>query len=155
MRCDRTPHQLYCGIDWHARTLDVGLLHGAGEILGHRHMQAAPAPVRQAMAPDREARVGCLEGLFPGYWLADRCAPEGMPVVLGHARSLKALPGDTAKHERIDAHQSAVRLRGGLLPQASGDPAQRRATRDLLRPRRPRLRHGAGLLAHLHHPTRP
>ena len=63
---------------------------------------------------------------------------------------MNALHGGTAKHDRIDAHQMAVRRRGGRLPQASVDPAERRATRDLLRRRMPLTRTRAALLAHLH-----
>jgi transposase len=67
---------------------------------------------------------------------------------------MKASHGGKAKHARIDAHTSAVLLRGGMLPQASVYPAARRATRDLLRRRRHRMRHRAGLLAHLQTTTR-
>src|SRR5262245_41685975 len=44
----------------------------------------------------------------------------------------------------------AALLRGGMLPQASVSPAERRATRDLLRRRRPLMRQRAELLAHIH-----
>jgi hypothetical protein len=54
-----------------------------------------------------------------------------MPLVRGHARSLQALHGGKAKNDTRDAHKLAALLRGGLLPQASGSPAARRATRDL------------------------
>lgn len=51
MRFDTTQHPLYCGIDLHARSLYVCVLSHDGDILRHRHMQAAPAPVRKAVAP--------------------------------------------------------------------------------------------------------
>jgi hypothetical protein len=63
-----------------------------------------------------------------------------MPFVLSHALSMPAIHGGKATHDRIDAHTSAVRLRGGMLPQASAYPAAMRATRDLLRRRMPRMR---------------
>jgi hypothetical protein len=37
-----------------------------GEIVLHRHMQAAPAPFLKAIAPDREDLVVCGEGLVTG-----------------------------------------------------------------------------------------
>jgi transposase len=61
---------------------------------------------------------------------------------------MKAIHGGTAKHDQIDAHKIAVLLRGGLLPQASVYPAQRRATRDLLRRRIHLMRKRAELFAH-------
>jgi hypothetical protein len=41
-----------------------------------------------------------------------------MPVVLGHARSRKAIHGGKATNDKLDAQNIAVLLRGGLLPQA-------------------------------------
>jgi transposase len=76
-----------------------------------------------------------------------------MPCVRGHALYMKAIPGGKAKNARIDVHKSAVLLRGGMVPPASGSPAERRATRDLLRRRMQLMRHRAGLLAHLHKPN--
>jgi hypothetical protein len=79
----------------------------------------------------------------PGTWLADLGAHEGRPCVLGHALSMQASHGGTATHDTIAAHTIAVLLRGGLRPQASVAPAARRASRDLLRRRRPLRRQGA------------
>jgi transposase len=86
----------------------------------------------------------------PGTWLADLCAREGLPVVLGHALSMKAIHGGKAKNDTIDAQKSAVLLRGGMLPQADVYPADMRATRDLLRRRMPLMRKRAELRAHIH-----
>jgi hypothetical protein len=78
-----------------------------------------------------------------------------MPVVLGQALSMTAIPGGKAKHETIEAQKMAVWRRGGMRPQDSGSPAARRATRDLLRRRRPRTRTRAERLAHSHQTNRP
>ena len=82
--------------------------------------------------------------------LADLCAREGIPFVLGHALSRKAIHGGKAKNDKIDSHKIAVLLRGGMLPQAYVYPADMRATRDLLRRRMHLMRKRAELLAHLH-----
>lgn len=65
MRFSTKQHQFYCGLDLHARTIYVCVLHQAGEILLHRHLKAAPEPFRKAIAPYREDLVVCVEGLFP------------------------------------------------------------------------------------------
>jgi transposase len=135
MRFSTQPHPLYCGIDLHARTMDVCILNHAGEIVVHRDMQASPETFLQAIAPSREDIVVAVECLLTWYWLADLCAREGLPFVLGHALSMQAIHGGTAKNDRIDARNIAVLLRGGMLPQAYVYPAARRATRDLLRRR--------------------
>jgi transposase len=77
----------------------------------------------------------CVEGLFPRDGLADLWARAGMPFVRGHALDMKAIQGGKAKHDRIDAQNIAVLLRGGMLPQADVYPSERRATRGLLRRR--------------------
>jgi transposase len=67
---------------------------------------------------------------------------------------MKAIHGGQAKHEKLEAHQIAVLRRGGMLPQASVDPAQMRATRDLLRRRMHLMRTRAELLTHIQQTNR-
>ena len=70
------------------------------------------------------ARIGCLGAMAP--------AVTGLPDV-----------------HQSDAHKMAVRLHGGMLPQAYVYPAKMRATRDLLRRRRHRRRRRAERLTHV------
>jgi transposase len=98
--------------------MDLCILHQEGAIFLHRHMPAGPEPFLKAIAPSREDLVVCVEGLFTWYGLADLCAREGLPFVLGHARYMKAIHGGKAKHDTIDAPKIAVWLRGGMLPHA-------------------------------------
>jgi transposase len=127
----------------------VCILNQAGEILVHRNMPAGPEPFLKTIAPYRENLVVCVECIFTWYWLADLCAREGIPFVLGHALYMKAIHGGKAKNDRIDAQKIAVLLRGGMLPQAYVYPAAMRATRDLLRRRMHLMRKRAELLAHI------
>jgi transposase len=124
-------------------------LNQEGEILLHRKMKAGPEPFLQAMAPYRDDLVVCVACIFTWYWLADLCTAEGIPFVLGHALSMKAIYGGKAKNDQSDAQKIAVLLRGGMLPQASVYPAARRATRDLLRRRLHLTRKRADLLTHV------
>ena len=140
MRFYTQPHQFYCGIDLHARTMYLGLLNQDGESLRQRHMPAGPAPFLQAVAPSREDLVVCVDCLFTWYGLADLCAHDGLPFVLGHALYRKASPGGKATNDTIAAPKSAGLRRGGMRPQAYVYPAERRATRALLRRRVPLMR---------------
>jgi transposase len=149
MRFYTQQHQFYCGIDLHARTMYLCILNQDGEILVHRNMPAGPEPFLKTVAPYREDLVVCVECIFPWYWLADLCAREGIPFVLGHALYMKAIHGGKAKNDKIDSQKIAVLLRGGMLPQASVYPAAMRATRDLLRRRMHLMRKRAELLAHV------
>ncbi len=149
MRFYTKQHKFYCGIDLHARTMYLCILNQEGEVLRHRNMKAAPEPFLKAIAPYREDMVVCVECMFTWYWLADLCAQEGIPFVLGHALSMKAIHGGQATHDTSAAHKIAVLLRGGMLPQAYVYPADMRATRDLLRRRMHLMRTRAELLAHV------
>ena len=149
MRFYNTPHPFYCGIDLHARAMYVCILNQAGETLLHRHMQTTPEAFLKVIAPYRPDIVVAVECMFTWYWLADLCADEEIPFVLGHALYMKAIHGGKAKNDKIDSQKIAVLLRGGMLPQAYVYPAEMRATRDLLR-RRMHLAHKRGeLLAHV------
>lgn len=154
MRFYTQQHQFYCGIDLHARPMYLCLLNRDGEILVHRNMPARPEPFLKAVAPYREDLVVCVDCLFPWYWLADLCAREGIPCVLGHALSMKAIHGGKANNDTSDAQKIAVLLRGGMLPQAYVYPADMRATRDLLRRRIPLRRKRAELLGHIQQTNR-
>ena len=148
MRFYNTQHPFNCGIDLHARMIYVCILDPSGEVLVHRNMKTDPEAFLRALAPYRPDIVVAVECMFTWYWLVDLCADEESPFVLGHALSMKAIHGGKAKHDQIDSQKMAVLLRGGLLPQAYVYPAERRATRDLLR-RRMHLAHKRGeLLAH-------
>jgi transposase len=149
MRLYNTQHQFYCGIDLHARSMYVCIMSHDGERLLHRNMQAAPEPFLQAIAPSRDSLAVAVECIFPWYWLADLCAQEGMPFVLGHALYMKAIHGGKAKNAKIDSPKIATLLRGGMLPPAYVYPAEMRATRDVLRRRTHLLRKRAELLGHV------
>jgi transposase len=127
----------------------VCILNQAGDIVVHQNMKASPDTLLRTMAPYRDDLVVAVECIFTWYWLADLCAREGIPFVLGHALYMKAIHGGEAKNDKIDAHKIAVLLRGGMLPQAYVYPAEMRATRDLLRRRRSLTRKRAELLAHI------
>jgi hypothetical protein len=146
MRFYTQPHQMYCGIDLQARTMSRCILSQEGEGMVHQHCTANAETFLKVIAPYRDDVVVAVECLFTWYGLADRGGREGIPFVLGQALSRQAIHGGTATNDRIDAQKVAVLLRGGMLPQASGYPAARRATRDLLRRRIHRMRQRAELL---------
>ena len=153
MRFYTKQHPFYCGIDLHARTMYLCILDQAGATLLPRNMTATPEALRKAIAPYRDPIVLAAECMCTWYWLADLCAEHGIPFVLGHALSMKAIHGGQAKNDTIDAQKIAVLLCGGMLPQASVSPAEMRATRDLLRRRLPLARQRGALLAHVQHTT--
>jgi hypothetical protein len=155
MRFYNTQHPFYCGIDLHARMRYVCILDQSGEILVHRNMKTDPEAFLRAIAPYRPDIVVAVECMVTWYGLADLCADEEIPFVLGPALYMTAIHGGKAKHDQIDSQKIAVLLRGGRLPQAYVYPSEMRATRDLLR-RRMHLAHKRSeLLAQVQHTNSP
>jgi transposase len=131
----------------------VCILDQGGEVLVHRNLTTDPEAFLKALAPYRPGLVVAVECMFTWDWLADLCADQGLPCVLGHALSMQALHGGKAKNDTSDSQKIAQLWRGGMLPQASGYPAQMRATRDWLRRRMPLTHKRAALLAPVQHTT--
>ena len=144
-------HKHYCGIDLHAKAMYVCILDQTGAKLVHKNLPTTPEAFLRLIAPYREDLVVAVECIFTWYWRADLCAAEGIPFVLGHALSMKAMHGGKAKNAKIDSQKIAALLRGGMLPQAYVYPAAMRAPRDVLRRRTHLMRNRAALLAHGQH----
>jgi transposase len=149
MRFYTERHDHYCGIDLHAKTMYVCILDSDGTVRLHRNMPCTPEALLAAIAPYRANLVVAVECVYTWYWVADLCAREGIPFVLGHALYMKAVHGAKAKNDRIDAHKIAALLLGKLLPQSYVYPARMRATRDLLRRRLHFTRLRGELFAHI------
>jgi transposase len=149
MRFYSGQHRFYCGVDLHTRTLSLCVLDNAGAIALEVTMPPDPDRLLAALAPYRDGLVVGCECLFAWYWLADLCAAEQIPFVLGHALGLKAIHQGKTKTDRIDAQKLARLLRGGNFTEAYVYPKPLRATRDLLRRRTHLVRQRAALLAHL------
>jgi hypothetical protein len=61
------------------------ILNRDGAIFVHRNRPAGPDSFLKAIAPSREDVVIGVAWVFTWDWLADLCAREGLPCVLGHA----------------------------------------------------------------------
>lgn len=142
------PHQFYCGVDLHARTMYLCILDQAGSVVLHQEVPAAPDAFLHAIAPFRDGLVVACECLFCWYWLADLCHAENIAFVLGHALYMKAIHGGKAAGDRIDSSKIAQLLRGGNLPIAYVYPKGLRETRDLLRRRMYLVHKRAEVVAH-------
>ena len=66
--------------------------------------------------PFRENIVVAAECMFTWYWIADLCAQEKIPFILGHALYMKAIHGGKAKNDKIDSRKIAGLIRGGVSP---------------------------------------
>src|SRR5262249_47418475 len=108
MRFSTNQHRFYCGIDLHARTVDVCISRHGGARRAPRHMPAAPAPFLTAVTPYREGLVVAVECLCTWSWLAEPRAAQAIPFGLGHALSMQALHGSQANNAKIASHKMAA-----------------------------------------------
>jgi transposase len=149
MRYYTGQHQYYCGVDLHGRTMYLCGVNQADKILLHREIPTTADLFLEKLAPYRQDVVVSVECIFTWYWVADLCAAEKIPFVLGHALSMKAIHGVKTKNDRSDSQKIAKLLRAGMLPMAYVYPKPMRSTRDLLRRRMHVVRKRADLLPHI------
>lgn len=149
MRFYTGQHRFYCGIDLHARLLAICIFDQAGSIVCQKQIAADKQLLLDTLAPFRPDVAVCVECLFAWYWVADLCAAEKIPFVLGHALYMKAIHGGKTKDDDIDADKIGRLLRGGNIPTAYVYPKGMRETRDLLRRRNYLVHKRAELIAHI------
>jgi transposase len=143
-------HRFYCGIDLHARLLAICIIdHDTASVVCRTQIPADKQMLLDTLAPYRPDVVIAVECLFAWYWVADLCAKEDIPFVLGHALYMKAIHGGKAKNDDIDAEKIGRLLRGGNIPIAYVYPKGLRETRDLLRRRMYFVHQRAALITHL------
>jgi transposase len=127
----------------------VCIIDQAGTIVLHRNLPTDRQHLLEAINAYRADIVVAVECIFTWYWIADVCAEQAVPFVLGHALYMKAIHGGKTKNDKIDSQKIAGLLRGGMLPVAYAYPQAMRSTRDLLRRRMYLMRHQSELLAHI------
>ena len=143
------PHQFYCGVDLHARSMFTHVLDKKGKTVFEQDLPADPDVFLDALKPYRKNLVVGCECMFAWYWLADLCEAKKIPFVLGHALAMKHIHQGKSKSDKIDAGKLAAMLRGGLFPMAYVYPKAKRHTRDLLRRRSFFVRQRSQLIAHI------
>jgi transposase len=149
MRFYQCKHQFYCGVDLHARTMQVCILDQDGAVVLERGIASDRQAFLKVIGPYRDGLVVGVESTFPWYWVADLCAGEQITFVLGHAFYMGLIHGGKAKNDRLDALKIALLLCGKKFPLAYAYPKGWRETRDLLRRRMYLVRQRSALLTHV------
>ncbi len=146
----RRPDEiLYQTTIYLARSMYVCILDNEGNTLVHQNIKTCRRSFLAVIQPYQEDLAVAMECIFTWYWIADLCRQQGIAFVLGHALYMRAIHGGKAKNDKIDSQKIALLLKGGLIPQGYAYPAERRATRDLLRRRMHLARERADLIAHI------
>jgi len=138
---------VYIGIDVAVKFCVLVVVNAAGQVLHRGRVATTELELQKAVAPwGRRAQVAIEQGELAG-WVCRTLAPGVGRIVVAEPKHLAWIFRDPNKNDPIDAPKLAVLLRGGMLPQAYGYPAEMRATRDLLRRRRHLTRKRAEVLA--------
>jgi len=135
MRFYQGTHEFYAGIDLHTKVMYVCVLDQGGQTVVHRNIPARPEPLLELLAPYRRDVVVAAECTFSWYWLADCCANEQIPFVLGHALYMKAIHGGKAmafvqKRERKHGKGKAMSILAARLGRAIYTMLKRREAFD-------------------------
>lgn len=149
MRFYTKNHKFYCGIDLHTKKMYICILDDQGEVQFHQNINTDRKTFLRVISPYREDIIVAVECMFAWYWVADLCAQEEIPFILGHALYMKAIHGGKAKNDKIDSRKIAGLIRGGMFPLAYTYPNKMRSTRDLLRRRNHLTRKRAELFSHI------
>ncbi|APZ93014.1 IS110 family transposase [Fuerstiella marisgermanici] len=146
----RTQHELYCGVDLHARRMYTCVIDSNGRTVFHKNLNCTPQDLEAALEPFRDRDIVlAVESTFNWYWLADACDELNIPFVLGHAYGMRSIHGGKTKNDKQDSLKIAQLLRGGNLPVAWAYPKAMRSQRDLCRRRCYFTRQRAELQAHV------
>jgi hypothetical protein len=122
MRFYSGQHRFCCGVDRHTRTLSLCMLDSAGAIVFEATLPPEPDRLLAALAPYRDGLVVGCECLFAWYWLADWCAAQAIPFVLGHALYLKPIHG--GKTDTIDAQKLPACSAAAPSPRSTSTPSR-------------------------------
>jgi transposase len=126
---------LYSGIDLHRHSIAICTVNGSGTVVSRTTMRTRPELVIAYFGQWTEAHRAVVECTTGWYWLCDLLRSHGVPVVLAHAKYLKAISYAKVKTDAVDATTLAQLLRMGYVPEAYQLPPEYRSMRDLLRQR--------------------
>ena len=125
----------YTGIDLHQDNGFFVTVDHAGSVVKQQRVTNDPGRILDYfhnIGTEHSAVVECTSGW---YWLSDLCEDNGIPLMLAHAKYLKAISYAKVKTDKVDATTLAQLLRLGAIPQAHKINRQLRDLRDVMRTR--------------------
>lgn len=125
----------YTGIDLHKFTSYLTTVDSVGNIVKQQNMKNVDLNFVQyfnAIPGDHKTTV---ESTMTWYWLDDLFNSLKIPLVLAHAKYVKAIAYAKVKTDKVDSHTLAQLLRMNFIPEAHKISSQNRTLRDALRAR--------------------
>src|SRR5690606_12781040 len=125
----------YTGIDLHKFTSYLTTVDSSGAIIKEENLKNQPHNFIQyfhSIPGDHKATV---ESTMTWYWLNDLLTSMNIPMVLAHAKYVKAIAYAKVKTDKVDSHTLAQLLRMDYIPVAHKISNDNRTLRDALRAR--------------------
>jgi len=125
----------YTGIDLHKFTSFLTTIEPDGNILKKENFKNSPQNFIQYFNSIPGQHLATVESTMSWYWLNDLLDSINIPLVLAHAKYVKAIAYAKVKTDKVDSHTLAQLLRMNYIPVAHKISNQYRFLRDALRAR--------------------
>jgi transposase len=125
----------YTGIDLHKFTSYLTTVDSTGLIIKQENIKNAAHNFIQYFSSLPGEHKTTVESTMTWYWLNDLLTSMNIPLVLAHAKYVKAIAYAKVKTDKVDSHTLAQLLRMDYLPSAHKISAENRLLRDALRAR--------------------
>ena len=125
----------YTGIDLHKFTSYLTTVDSSGSIVKQSNLKNNDFEFVQYFSDLKENHKAVVESTMTWYWLNDLLTTLNIPLVLAHAKFVKAIAYAKVKTDKVDSHTLAQLLRMDYIPEAHKISKDLRTLRDALRAR--------------------
>lgn len=125
----------YTGIDLHKFTSFLTTVDPSGKIVKQENIKNVDYNFIQYFDSIPGKHITTVESTMTWYWLNDLLSTLNIPMVLAHAKYVKAIAYAKVKTDKVDSHTLAQLLRMDYIPEAYKISKDKRVLRDALRAR--------------------
>jgi transposase len=125
----------YTGIDLHKFTSYLTTIDSSGDIVKQENLKNIAHNFIQYFSSIPGEHKTTVESTMTWYWLNDLLTSMNIPLVLAHAKYVKAIAYAKVKTDKVDSHTLAQLLRMNFIPIAHKISNDKRLLRDALRAR--------------------
>ncbi len=125
----------YTGIDLHKFTSYLTTVDSSGSIVKQADIKNVNHNFIQYFSDLGNENITTVESTMTWYWLNDLLTSMNIPLVLAHAKYVKAIAYAKVKTDKVDSHTLAQLLRMDYIPVAHKISNDKRLLREALRAR--------------------
>jgi transposase len=125
----------YTGIDLHKFTSYLTTVDSSGNIIKQQNIKNLDHNFVQYFSNIGTEHITTVESTMTWYWLNDLLTSMNIPLILAHAKYVKAIAYAKVKTDKVDSHTLAQLLRMDYIPAAHKISKDKRTLRDALRAR--------------------